>query len=91
MDFSFSEDFSESVAFLEAAGYVDVLGHASWFNPRTMKCFSIEYVWQHSIREIKEAVEAETGNKGIVFYFIIPPTEYIRQILVEELKRRFNL
>jgi hypothetical protein len=71
---------------LFAANYRYNIDRDLYVNPRTKKAFSIEYVDDHSIDEIRQSIEEATDHSAWRFYFNQSPSEKVRSLLEEDLE-----
>ena len=66
---------------LEEAGYAYGFDRMIYFNPKTTKVFSVEFVEDHSESELRKCIDENTGGGEWRFYFNSPPTESVKNEL----------
>jgi hypothetical protein len=66
---------------LEQAGYAYGFDRMVYFNPKTRKAFSVEFVEDHSESEIQKCIREKTGGAEWRFYFNSPPSEAVKREL----------
>ena len=71
---------------LFAANYRYNFDRDLYVNPHTKKAFSIEFVDDHSIDEIRQNIEEATDGSTWRLYFNQKPSESVRRILEEDLE-----
>ena len=71
---------------LGGTGYRYHLERMIYRNCTTKVAFSIEFVKDHSVRELQRLIEAPTTGNW-VFHFNVPPPESIKHDLIRDLEK----
>ena len=66
---------------LQQAGYGYSFDRMIYFNRKTKKAFSVEFVEDHSEEELQESLGEETEGGHWHFYFNSPPPEGVKSEL----------
>ncbi len=66
---------------LEEAGFSYGFDRLIYFNPKTRKVFSVEFVEDNSETVIQKCIHENTGNGEWRFYFNSPPSEAVKREL----------
>jgi hypothetical protein len=66
---------------LRAANYGYNFDRDIYFNRKTKKAFSLEFVDDHSEDELKRRIAENTGGNGWIFYFNSTPSEGVKREL----------
>lgn len=70
---------------LESAGYRYNFNRMVYFNQAARKVFSVEAIDDNSEQWLHDRIAEENGERGWRFYFNAPPSDTVRQKLVNEL------
>lgn len=66
---------------LREAGYAYNFDRMVYFNPRTKKIFSVEFVEDHSEDQLQSCLSEETNGAEWRFYFNSPPPGAVKREL----------
>lgn len=66
---------------LREAGYAYNFDRMVYFNPRTKKVFSVEFVEDHSEDQLQSCLSEETNGAEWRFYFNSPPPGAVKREL----------
>jgi len=77
-------DLTEREELLERSGYRYHFVRMMYFNRAVRRVFSLEFVEDHSQREIQKLLETPATNDW-VFHFNEPPSDRVKRELAEEL------
>jgi hypothetical protein len=77
-------DLTEKEELLENSGYRYHFERMMYFNRAVRRVFSLEFVEDHSQREIQKLLETPATN-GWVFHFNEPPSDRVKRDLAEAL------
>jgi hypothetical protein len=66
---------------LKEANYWYNFDRDIFYNRKSKKAFSLEFVDDHKEEEIRSCIEANTNGSGWTFYFNSPPSEGVKREL----------
>jgi hypothetical protein len=72
-------------ALLEASGYRYHFNRMLYFNRAARRALSLEFVEDHSIKEIQDVINEQPAPNGWTFYFNESPSDRVRRELSEAL------
>ena len=70
---------------LEESGYRYNFERMVYFNRKTKKAFSVEFVDDNSRDDLQRCITEETNGEGWRFYFNTPPAESVKRQLENDL------
>ena len=77
----------EKIGLLKRSGYRFVFDRDIYCNLRKRKCFSLEFVEDRPINDIRDKLNQPRRRHGLDFYFNKPPSRPVRVKLEKELIR----
>jgi len=64
---------------LRDAGYVYSFDREVYFNRKTKKIFSLEFIEDHNEKEIQQCLSEKKGDKKWYFYFNFDPSDSVKR------------